>query len=72
MHDTGRQPGRYLMKKDKHKAHGETRKQSRPSWNRKKENFYLWMFITQEGLFEEASNFIFENKYGKTIYALKP
>ena len=57
------------MKKDKDKAHCADPKQNRPSWSRKKENFHLWMFIAQEGLFEEACEFIFENRYGKSIHA---
>lgn len=60
------------MKKNRQKAQAGDPKQKRPSWSRKKENFYLWMFIAQEGLFEEARDYIFENMYEWITYARSP
>lgn len=56
------------MKKNRKNAQAGSHGQ----WSRKKENFYLWMFIAQEGLFEEASDFIFENMCGRIAYARPP
>ena len=48
------------MKKHRHKLQDGHPQQKHPSWSRKKESFYLWMFIAQEGLIEEARDFILE------------